>query len=641
MALVDTVFARRIAALLGLVALAIGLAGCASVPTKPSMTDEQVNEIFQKAEAYYRNHFYDKALALYVQVYEADPKGGFADNALYKIAGTHMRRNEPEKAVVYFGRLQSEFPESPYAEESLYNLGYCYFQMGDAQRAFDTYRIYLARNSARNKNRARALAAQSLVKLGRAEEAIGYWATAAQSETDAGQVVEILQQVKDTVDREIPGDRLVQVVGDAPEGVVRDYLRYRAGQDAASAGRIDEARTMFGAIDFRRAKYRFYQQARDAQAALGRASGSKPTVTVVSPEERGRDVNLPRPASDKIVIGVVLPLSGPLSIYGDQALHGILVGVDRFGDSPGVPRIEVVIRDSEGDGETAARRVTELAADARVVAVIGALLVKEAEATAAAAEEHEIPLIALSRKEDLLDGKAWVVRNAVTFADQARALIRYAKTYQGAGSFGVMHPENEFGQAFADAFEQALAEEGLGAVVTTSYPEKTTDWRAQARRVLGAKPDALFIPDNADRVALLAPQLVYFGVKDITLLGPSSWNQDDLAKKAGAYLRRAAIADGFFARAADANVQNFVGLYADKFAEMPTLLSALGYDSVGLVARVAASGSTDSRAALRRGLSLIHAWSGATGDTSINAAGECRKSLYILRVGDDAIEEMY
>lgn len=390
-----------------LITLLVALAGCASVPTKPAMSDEQTNEIFQKAEAYYRNHFYDKALVLYVQVYEADPKGGFADNALYKIAGTHMRRNEPEKAVVYFGRLQSDFPSSPYAEEALYNLGYCYFQMGDAQRAFDTYKIYLARNSARNKNRARALAAQSLVKLGRAEEAIGYWATAAQTETDAAQVVEILQQVKDTVDREIPGDRLAQVVGDAPEGVVRDYLRYRAGQDAASAGRSDEARAMFGAIDFRRAKYRFYQQARDAQSSLGRATGAKPTVTVVTPEDGGRDPNMPRPASDKIVIGVVLPLSGPLSVYGDQALHGVLTGVERFGDSPGVPRIEVVIRDSEGDGETAAKRVAELAADSRVVAVIGALPVKEAEQAAAAAEEHEVPLIALSRKEDLLGGKEW------------------------------------------------------------------------------------------------------------------------------------------------------------------------------------------------------------------------------------------
>ncbi|NIQ94532.1 MAG: hypothetical protein GWN87_10185, partial [Desulfuromonadales bacterium] len=59
--------------------------------------------------------------------------------------------------------------------------------------------------------------------------------------------------------------------------------------------------------------------------------------------------------------------------------------------------------------------------------------------------------------------------------------------------------------------------------------------------------DALFIPDYADRVGMIAPQLAYYGIEELPLLGINGWNSPDLLRVAGAFVEGAIFVDGFFA----------------------------------------------------------------------------------------------
>ncbi|MCZ7586876.1 MAG: penicillin-binding protein activator [Deltaproteobacteria bacterium] len=572
-------------------------------------------ELFQKAEAYYRNHFNARALATFHQAIEADPKGPYADGALYKIAGIHLREERYDEAVVFFQRLQSEFPRSRFADESLYNMGFCYHKQGDPERALGIYREYLALSSARNKNRARVLAGEALADLGRYEESLIEYALAGAEEKDRDRRIELLHKVRDVVDGRVAPGQLKEIAPKLTDGIVSDYVRYRAAQDAVAAGDKERAKALLAGIDYRRARYRYYREAEELRADLGEG------VAVTGLEDTGAVSESAAP----LTIGVVLPLSGRFDVYGEQVLHGVMLAVDRFGKE-GIT-VEAVIRDSEADGETAAAKVDELAAQDRVMAVVGPLLVKEAVPAADAAERANIPMLTLSRKEDFVAERGWVFRGAVTFTHQARALIRYAEQYLGARRFGVMHPRNEFGEAFKNAFQRELDPTRHALEVVASYSDEDTDFRAPAHSLNAAgELDAVFLPDKAGRVALIAPQLVYFGVKKTHLLGPSSWNEDDLAEKAGPYLQRAAIVDGFFAYAKDRAVRDFVGAYQDAYAEQPTLLAALGYDAVAMIAKAAEGGGADSRAALRRSLLQTRGFKGVAGTTTFLENGGSRQT---------------
>ncbi|MBZ0271437.1 penicillin-binding protein activator [bacterium] len=611
-----------------LIALIVAIAGCAA-KAKPQLSPEDEKRVvaaYKSGEAYYRNHFYEKAAAAYQRVLELDPEGEYADNALYKIAGIHMRRERWEQAVVYFHRLQGEQPKSPYAEEALYNLGFCYFKLGDPNRALDAYEDYLARGDAKNKTRARMLAAQALEGNARYGDALLWYSRAAAGERDRARLVEVLRNAKDLIEDSIPPSDLHARLPDLADGVVTDYVLYRLARDANAAGDRVTARELLAKIPDRRPAFRFHEDAAELAAEIAGA-----------PETRTPRAKAKKDEPAPIRLGVVLPLSGKFRVFGEQALNGVMLGLEKTG----VP-VEVEIRDSEGDGDTAARHVAELAGDPTILAIVGPLLVKEADTAAAIAEEAEIPLLALSRKEDLVAGRRWVFRNAVTFANQTDALVEYATSHLFARRFAIMYPETDYGEAFRAAFEKSLDPMAHRLEAVTSYAPDATDFRKPSHAILNAgAPDAIFIPDSANRVALIAPQLVYFGIKDVVLLGPSLWNDDTLAKKAGAYLPRSVIVDGFFSRAGDDDVRAFSNKYRDSFGDDPTLLSALGYDAVRLLARAAKDGAADTRSAMRRAILQTRAFPGVAGTVTFLENGEADRSLYLLRVGETEIEERF
>jgi hypothetical protein len=63
---------------------------------------------------------------------------------------------------------------------------------------------------------------------------------------------------------------------------------------------------------------------------------------------------------------------------------------------------------------------------------------------------------------------------------------------------------------------------------------------------------------------------VYYGVTDVTLLGINSWNDDDLARKAGSYLERSVFVDGFFLGSrTNPLVEPFGIQFTDTFHQQP------------------------------------------------------------------------
>ncbi len=623
--------ALRLVAILIVAAL---LCCCAQKPgPQATLSDEKTVEIFQRAEAYYRNFFFEKALTTYEDAIDANPAGELVPAALYKIAGIHLKQGRPEQAVLCFHKLQAEYPDSPFAAESIYNMGYCYFQAGDPGRALAAYENYLALGDASNKARVRFLSAQALSALGRYDDALSYYAIAANQQSTPKELVETLHAARELIDDHVPSKKLLEMIPKLADGLVSDYARYRAARDLVAAHERDAAKELLDAIDYRRARFRFYKHAQGILDDISSGGGFGSTVRVVD------DAEAPRA---KLSIGVILPLSGRYEVFGQQVLHGVMMGLEAFGSEAGDTRIEVIIRDTEGEPETARARVLELAKNPEVVAVIGPLLYKEADAAAEAAEEADIPLIALSRNEDLVRGRPWVFRNALTFKHQARALIQYADAHLGCRRFAVMRPDNDFGKAFSEAFIAQLDPMSQILVVEQSYSADETNFKDNALELKKSKEiDAIFIPDAASRIALIAPQLIFYGITEPTLLGPSSWNKDELAEKSAPYLTRAVLVDAFFAHDDDGKVSAFVQRFTDSFSEAPTLLSALGYDSVGMLARVGLSGNEHSRSAIRRGLLQIRAYQGITGKTRFMENGEVDKELYLLRAGKYGIEKMY
>ena len=153
--------------------------------------------------------------------------------------------------------------------------------------------------------------------------------------------------------------------------------------------------------------------------------------------------------------------------------------------------------------------------------------------------------------------------------------------------------------------------------------------------------EALFLPDTYQTIALIAPQLTFYEVTGLPLLGTNSWNSPNLASLAGDYLQEAIFVDGFFLESTQPEVNEFLERFRLEFQREPGLIEALAYDSIRMmIDRLRFTGAV-TRRGLRDGLDAVEAYPGASGTTSFDSGGEAEKSFFLLTVQNRRIVQIY
>jgi ABC-type branched-subunit amino acid transport system substrate-binding protein len=388
-------------------------------------------------------------------------------------------------------------------------------------------------------------------------------------------------------------------------------------------------------------------------------------------------------------IGVVLPLSGRFASFGEESLQGVLVAAGVFGGEEGGARAQVVIRDSAGRPEQAARAVRELA-DAGAVAIVGPILRGESEAAAEAAESAGVPLLVLTAHEEVTAGRPHVFRVRTRPGEEVEALADHAVREVGARRFAILYPRDAYGRGLRHLFWEAVERRGGEVVAVASYDPDATDFGGPIRRLLGfelltdeekaalkarealldkarrlppdqAAPlraqakamtgpegsplppivdfDALFLPESHENVVLIAPQLAFHEAVGMTLLGPSGWYAADLAQVGREHVEGARFTAHFFPDSEYPVVRDFTARYDRAYAARPDVFAAQAYDAASLVLEQLARGRS-TREDVREGLTEVVGHLGVTGVLTMRADGSARKRPFLLQVSQGKIQQV-
>jgi len=403
-------------------------------------------------------------------------------------------------------------------------------------------------------------------------------------------------------------------------------------------------------------------------------------------------VGLPSTQGVHGAIGVVLPLSGNFASFGQEALRGVLLAAGTFDARTPVeqrPRIRVEIRDSGSSPGIAAAAVRELAQQEGIVAIIGPLLAKECEAAAVAAEAQQLPLLALTSREEVASGRSFVFRLRTTPSDEVQTLADYAMRELGAQRFGILYPRDAYGIGVSGLFWEAVEERGGSVVALAAYDPEAVDFgdairrlvgyelltaqeqariaereklirsarrlpveeaarvREEARAMLGPDDeplppivdfDALFIPESHEKVALIAPQLAFHEATGATLLGTDAWNDPELVSIARNHVEGAYFTASFYGNSSVDYVREFADRYQETFGTPADDFSASAYDAAKLLLVQLARGA-DSRQEVRDRLLNVKGFPGVSGVLSMRADGNARKRPFLLTVRRGQIVE--
>ncbi len=191
-------------------------------------------------------------------------------------------------------------------------------------------------------------------------------------------------------------------------------------------------------------------------------------------------------------IGVLAPRTGDRKEFGDSVVNGINLAVQDANLNGGSQRhTHVEVRDTAGDPIQAVKVFEDLSKDNTLDAVIGPVLPSEIQGVAALANQQKIVLISPTNSRDGLSALGpFVFSNSMTNEMQGRAMAHYAVEKLGIKTFGILAPEDTYGQTLSKSFTQTV--EALGATVTASvtYPAGSTDFKKQILALGGMDPDA-------------------------------------------------------------------------------------------------------------------------------------------------------
>ncbi|HTG00051.1 MAG TPA: penicillin-binding protein activator, partial [Nitrospirota bacterium] len=317
-------------------------------------------------------------------------------------------------------------------------------------------------------------------------------------------------------------------------------------------------------------------------------------------------------------------------------------------------RIELITKDTEGSPEKALAGLKELASKG-VIAVVGPLLTREAEALAPELDKLKIPVITPAASgEGLGTLSPWLFRNALTTNSQAAAAVKFALN-KGLKKFVVLYPDDAYGKDLARLFTRQL-DHNAEILASLSYPSDVKDFGPYIRRLIeidlrsrkiqipdddaerkklfqSYAPgfDGIYLPGYAERVGLLIPQLAFYNITGVVMIGSNNWHSPDLIERANRHADGAVFVDGFFPESDASPIKSVIDAYRSAYQEEPDILAAQAYDATAMVASLLKQ-HKESPAAIRDGLLTLKDFPGISGSTTFAGSGEAQKKLFMITV---------
>ncbi len=391
-----------------------------------------------------------------------------------------------------------------------------------------------------------------------------------------------------------------------------------------------------------------------------------------------------------IRIGVVLPLSGKRAIVGQRVLQGVQLAINQL-SARDKSRLEIVVKDS-GLGREIVQVVEELAQDPNVIGIIGPVLTKDVESIIPIIEKYQLPIFTpTASTHGLAEKSPYIFRNALTKELQASYLARHAVNELQLYRFVVVYPTETYGEIMRKVFEDEVRSFGGHIVESIPYERTQTDFRKQILKIGGmaddrlkariqrhikrgtqprplndkgikSRPlvegglyaddqvealkvalelnyDAIFIPGSYDKVRLIVPQLAFYNIEEVLLMGGNGWHSRELVDSARNYLKNVLFVDGFYADSRNERTVKFVDMFLSTFGQNPTIHSAQSYDIANVFLKFVLEERAYNRLDVLEKLRALKDYPGVSGDTTILPSGDSHKSLVKLTVREGDIAE--
>ncbi len=340
-----------------------------------------------------------------------------------------------------------------------------------------------------------------------------------------------------------------------------------------------------------------------------------------------------------IKIGVVLPMTGGISAFGQMTWEGVELAHELKPTIAG-NEVKLILLDNRSEKTEAANAVARAIDKEQVVAIIGQVASSHSLAGGAVAEEKHTPMLSPSSTNPLVtQGKKYVSR--VCFIDpfQGGAAAVFAFKKLGARTAVVFTDiQQDYSVGLTNYFMKAFKKLG-GRAIQVFYNTGDQDFTAQISTALAFNPDVIFITGYYPEAALISRQARQLGYTGY-IMGGDGLEAPELVKIGGEAVEGLFFTTHFHAKAAATPMtKKFVAEFRKKYGKDPSALAALGFDAYMILTSVIEKILSEKpellndlqglRDAIAAGLRQVKNFEAATGYITINQNGDAIKSVVV------------
>jgi branched-chain amino acid transport system substrate-binding protein len=312
---------------------------------------------------------------------------------------------------------------------------------------------------------------------------------------------------------------------------------------------------------------------------------------------------LPAFAEDTIRIGAIFAVTGPAATLGLPEARTLQMVVDDVNASGGIlgKKVELVIKDSQGNAEKAVSFAKQLVEENPVLAIIGPTTSGESMALKGYADQNEQILISCAAAATIVNPVAkWVFKTPQMDSFAAQAIFTTMKKL-GIGRIGVVVSNTGFGQGGKAQLEKLAPQNGITVAITEVYDSTATDLTAVLAKVKAqdvqavvnwsVEPAQSLVPKNMKQMGFTVPLFQSHGFGNIAFVAAAGKAADGIVFPAGRLL----VADVLPAGHPQKQVLSaYKKAYETKFKEDVSTFGGHAYDAFLILAEgIRKAGTTD------------------------------------------------
>jgi branched-chain amino acid transport system substrate-binding protein len=331
---------------------------------------------------------------------------------------------------------------------------------------------------------------------------------------------------------------------------------------------------------------------------------------------------------ETIKIGVLTPLTGSISEYGNNVKQGIELATLEINKNGGIDnkKIELIFEDSKCDPTQAVNSFNKLVDVDGVGAVLGTVCSGETLAISPIANDKKVVVIsAAASSPKITNAGDYIFR--VYPSDDYESGVAAETVYNRLKKtkVSVLYLNNDYGVALRDSFRKKFESLGGRVLGEEGYLQESKDFRTQLLKIKSQKPDAVYMISYPVDGGLAIKQAKELGI-EVVFLGTSGLKANDFISSGGKSTEGFILAS--IAESSSTKEDIFTKSYEEMFGRKPGLVSDMAYDSMYILRK--AFVGTKNIEEVKNNLYKIKGFDGASGEINFDLNGDITNIKYSL-----------